>query len=134
MTPHLKVAAGILVDDAGRTLIAERLGGGPFHGMWEFPGGKIDEQESPAAALCRELREELGIRVTDCAHFMDLFHEYPDRQVTIDFYLVRAWQGEPDGLEGQRLEWLDQAGLEAARLLPADAPVIEALRAQQILS
>lgn len=134
MIPHLKVAAGILVDDAGRTLVAERLGGGPFHGMWEFPGGKIGDDESAADALHRELHEELGIRVTDCAHFMNLYHEYPDRRVTIDFYLVRSWQGEPDGIEGQRLAWLDQVRLESAHLLPADAPVIEALRDQQILS
>ena len=134
MTPHLKVAAGILVDDAGRTLVAERVGGGPFHGLWEFPGGKIDMHESSAEALRRELEEELGIRVTRCEHFMDLYHEYPDRRVTIDFFVVKAWQGEPGGLEGQRLEWVDQSGLEAADLLPADAPVIEALRAQQILS
>ena len=130
----MKVAAGILVDDAGLTLVAERLGGGPFHGMWEFPGGKIGAGESSADALHRELREELGIRVTQCAHFMDLYHEYPDRRVTIDFYLVRSWRGEPAGLEGQRLEWLDQTRLESANLLPADAPVIEALRRQQILS
>lgn len=134
MIPHLKVAAGILVDDAGRTLVAERVGGGPFHGMWEFPGGKIGADESAADALHRELHEELGIQVTHCAHFMNLYHEYADRRVTIDFYLVTSWQGQPDGLEGQRLEWLDQARLDAANLLPADAPVIESLRRQQILS
>ena len=128
------MAAGILVDDAGRVLIAERLGGGPFHGMWEFPGGKIGQHESAVDALHRELVEELGIRVTAFEHFMNLYHEYPDRKVTIDFYLVTDWQDEPMGLEGQQLEWIAVEKLEGAKLLPADAPVVRALQGQQILS
>ena len=57
---HFDVAAGVLCDSSGRVLIAERLGGGPFHGLWEFPGGKIASDETPREALSRELAEELG--------------------------------------------------------------------------
>ena len=127
------MAAGILVDGAGRVLIAERLGDGPFHGLWEFPGGKIGQHEAAADALLRELDEELGVRATEFEHFMNLCHEYPDRRVTIDFYLVTGWQEEPAGLDGQKLEWVAVEHLEGARLLPADAPVVEALMRQQML-
>jgi 8-oxo-dGTP diphosphatase len=125
---HLDVAAGILCDDAGRVLIAERLGGGPFHGMWEFPGGKKAPGEPATDALNRELAEELGIESIESASFMKLTHDYPDRRVVIEFFLVTAWRNEPRGLEGQRLEWVPLAELDADRLLPADLPVVEALR------
>lgn len=124
---HFAVAAGILRDADGRVLIAERLGGGPFHGMWEFPGGKIASDENAEQALARELTEELGIDLQDAAHFMHLDHDYPDRSVSIDFFLVRDWKNEPEGLEGQRLRWVDAASLADQNLLPADLPVIEAL-------
>ncbi len=129
---HFEVAAGILRDARGRVLITQRLGGGPFHGMWEFPGGKIGPDESAEQALARELAEELGIEVGDAKHLMHIEHDYPDRSVSIDFFVVSTWMNEPEGLEGQRLRWVEAASLEDQNLLPADAPVIEAL--QQIAS
>jgi 8-oxo-dGTP diphosphatase len=125
---HFNVAAGILCDAEGRVLIAERLGGGPFHGMWEFPGGKIGDDESSVEALSRELAEELGIEITRCAAFMQLRHEYDDRVVTIEFFIVSDWNCEPVGREGQALRWVARERLDAAELLPADVPVVEALR------
>ncbi len=125
---HFDVAAGILCDESGRVLIAERLGGGPFQGLWEFPGGKITSGESAPEALSRELAEELGIEVTECAPFMNLRHEYADRVVTIEFFIVSRWNSEPVGREGQQLRWVQKDRLDADELLPADVPVIEALR------
>ena len=125
---HFDVAAGILCDASGRILIAERLGDGPFHGMWEFPGGKIGPDETAPEALSRELAEELGIEVTVCAPFMNLRHEYDDRTVTIEFFIVSAWNCEPVGREGQALRWVEREQLDAVDLLPADEPVIAALR------
>ena len=125
---HFNVAAGILCDAEGRILIAERLGGGPFHGLWEFPGGKIAEDETAVQALSRELAEELGIEVTSCATFMNLRHEYDDRIVTIEFFLVNDWASEPVGREGQALRWVPREQLNAEELLPAEVPVIEALQ------
>jgi len=127
---HFDVAAGVLCDSNGRVLIAERLGGGPFHGLWEFPGGKIASHETPLEALSRELAEELGIEVTTCAPFMNLRHEYEDRVVTIEFFIVSAWNSEPVGREGQALRWVPRDRLDANELLPADVPVIEALQQQ----
>ena len=124
---HFDVAAGILRDAENRVLIAERLGGGPFQGMWEFPGGKIGHRERAIDALRRELAEELGIEVQVAERFMALSHEYPDRTVSIEFFLVYEWFKHPRGLEGQRLEWVAVDELDANRLLPADLPVIEAL-------
>lgn len=124
---RLDVVAGILRDAAGDVLITERLEAGPFQGMWEFPGGKIARDEQPAAALARELREEIGIDVLALRDFIELEHRYPDRHVSIRFFLVDEWRNRPAGLEGQRLKWVPAAGLAAENLLPADQPVIEAL-------
>jgi len=125
---HFNVAAGILCDAEGRVLIAERLGGGPFQGMWEFPGGKIGDGESSIEALSRELAEELGIEITRWAAFMNLRHEYDDRVVTIEFFIVSDWASEPVGREGQALRWVPREQLDADELLPADVPVVKALR------
>ena len=98
---HFDVAAGILCDSKGRILIAERLGGGPFQGLWEFPGGKIVAGETAPQALSRELAEELGIEVTACSSFMSLRHEYDDRIVAIEFFIVSEWNSAPVGREGK---------------------------------
>jgi 8-oxo-dGTP diphosphatase len=127
---HFNVAAGILCDASGRVLIAERLGDGPFHGMWEFPGGKIALDETAVEALSRELAEELGIEVTVCASFMNLRHEYDDYVVAIEFFIVSDWNSEPIGREGQALRWVPRDRLDADELLPADVPVVKALRQQ----
>ena len=126
---HFHVAAGILRDSTGRVLITERLCDGPFNGLWEFPGGKIGAGESPTDALRRELAEELGIDVEESRPYMDLHHEYPDRTVDLEFFLVTAWQGDPAGLEGQQIRWVDVADLDPGKLLPADASVVKALSA-----
>ena len=125
---HFDVAAGILRDNAGRVLITERLCTGPFNGLWEFPGGKINAGETAQAALVRELAEEIDIEVTQCSSFMRLRHEYDDRIVTIEFFLVSDWNRGPKGREGQALRWVLKDALDAAELLPADVPVIEALK------
>jgi len=125
---HFNVAAGILCDSAGRVLIAERVGGGVFDGLWEFPGGKIAADETSMQALSRELAEELGIEVTACASFMNLHHEYDDRIVTIEFFIVSDWNSDPVGREGQALRWVPRESLDAEELLPADVPVVEALQ------
>jgi len=125
---HLDVAAGILFDNAGRVLITERLCTGPFNGLWEFPGGKISAGETAQAALVRELAEEIDIEVTQCSSFMHLRHEYDDRVVTIEFFLVSDWNRDPTGREGQALRWVRKDALDAAELLPADVPVVAAIK------
>jgi 8-oxo-dGTP diphosphatase len=125
---HTHVAAGILLDSAGRVLVTERIGDHSFAGRWEFPGGKIEDGEESISALSRELGEELGIEVVDQSLFMSLDHEYADRCVSIDFYLIENWRNTPEGRDGQALMWILPEELAEDLLLPADAPVIEALR------
>lgn len=125
---HVEVAAGVLCDSSGRVLIAERVGGGPFQGLWEFPGGKIDAGETAPQALSRELAEELGIEVTECSSFMNLRHEYDDRIVSIEFFIVSEWKSQPTGQEGQELRWVQADSLKSEELLPANVPVVAALK------
>ena len=125
---RIQVVAGILLNNQREVLVAERIGDSTFHGLWEFPGGKIDMDEDPPAALARELREELGIQVVDSRFFLSLRHDYDDRRVSVEFFLVDEWHEEPAGLEGQALRWVAIEDLSAADLLPADAPVVTALR------
>lgn len=125
---RVRVAAGILRDADGCILITERLCDGPFSGLWEFPGGKIGRGESARQALARELAEELGIELQAAQHLMNVCHDYPDRSVSIEFFLVTDWRNDPAGCEGQRLRWVDVSSLDATELLPADLPVVEALR------
>jgi 8-oxo-dGTP diphosphatase len=125
---HFNVAAGILCDSKDRVLISERLGDGPFHGMWEFPGGKIGPNETARQALSRELGEELGIEVIAYSSFMNLRHEYDDRVVTIEFFIVSHWNSKPVGREGQKLRWVPKNQLDARDLLPADIPIVTALQ------
>ena len=123
------VAAGILQDASGRVLITERLGDSAFAGLWEFPGGKISQGETAKSALARELYEELGIAIEECEHFMSVDHDYSDRNVVIEFYLVTGWRAVLTGLEGQAIRWIEPELLKSDELLPADVPVLKALRA-----
>lgn len=109
-------------------LLTERLGDSPFAGLWEFPGGKIQDGEETEEALRRELLEELGLTIQSFEHFMHVEHSYADRSVALDFFLVTKWLSDPEGLEGQRIRWLALDMLDPAELLPADAPVVHALR------
>ena len=123
----IHVAAGILRNADGEVLITERTDG-PFNGLWEFPGGKIRTDESAQSALCRELHEELGIDVVSSEPYMNLTHVYADRTVDLEFFLVSDWHGIPAGIEGQKIRWADLARLDTAEMLPADAPLLEALQ------
>ncbi len=125
---RVKVVAGILQRSDGQVLVADRAQSRSMKDRWEFPGGKIAAGESAEAALQRELGEELGIEVVEAQHFQHIEHDYPGLCVAIDFYLVPMWRGTPDGIEGQQVKWVERSSLDTANLLPADAPVIEALK------
>ena len=128
MKPALHVVAGVLSDAKGRVLIAQRPRGTHLAGGWEFPGGKLQAGEERAVGLARELREEIGVEVRHCRPLLRLHHEYPDRDIDLDVWRVDTFSGEPQGLDGQALRWCSLADLPRAQLLPADVPVITALR------
>jgi 8-oxo-dGTP diphosphatase len=123
----LRVAAAVLFDAVGQVLITQRPAGKYLAGYWEFPGGKLDPNESAEQALARELREELGIELRRCHRLLELRHHYADRAVHREVFVVDESHGEPSGLEGQALKWVRVPALEQENLLPADRPIIEAL-------
>jgi len=127
----VRVVAAVLHDARGRVLIAQRPPGKHMAGYWEFPGGKIAPGESSVAALTRELAEELGIAVRRCHPLLQLRHDYTDRVVELEVFVVDDYGGEPAGLEAQALRWVATAELWEQGLLPADRPIIEALGARQ---
>jgi 8-oxo-dGTP diphosphatase len=127
----LRVVAAVLRDASGRVLIAQRPAGKHMAGYWEFPGGKIAPGESSEQALRRELAEELGVALGRCHPLLQLRHDYADRVVELDVFMVDEYGGEPCGLEAQALRWVAAAELAAQGLLPADRPIVEALNSMR---
>lgn len=117
------VAAGLILRADGKLLLGQRPEGKPWAGWWELPGGKLEPGETVLQALARELDEEIGIRVTQAHPWVTYVHAYPHTTVRLAFCHVTGWEGEPQGLENQRLEWVDpaQAGT-VGDLLPATLP------------
>ena len=126
----LLVAAAALVDVDNRVLIAERPAGKSMAGLWEFPGGKVGDGETPEAALRRELAEELSIDVceTCLAPFTFASHSYPEFHLLMPLYLCRNWDGEIIPREGQRIKWVRASRLKEYAMPPADLPLIPMLR------
>lgn len=128
--PALAVVCVALVDADRNVLLAQRPAGKTMAGLWEFPGGKIDANETPEAALVRELDEELGIAlatgdiepVTFASHAYDGFH------VLLLLYLCRHWQGAITPREAQRVLWVPAADLDAHAMPEADKPLVSALK------
>ena len=124
------VAAAALVDADGRVLIAKRPEGKAMAGLWEFPGGKVHDGETPEAALIRELHEELGIdtRASCLAPVAFASHAYADFHLLMPLYACRTWHGRPQALEHQELAWVRPARLRDYPMPPADEPLIAMLR------
>ena len=119
-----------LIDSDGRVLLARRPEGKKLAGLWEFPGGKLEPGETPEAALIRELKEELGIDVTEAclAPFAFASHAYPRFHLLMPLFLCRRWQGRIAALEGQTLAWVRPQKLMEYPVPPADRPLIPLLR------
>jgi 8-oxo-dGTP diphosphatase len=121
--PFIDVAAGMILRADGSLLLGERPADKPWAGWWELPGGKIESGETTLQALARELKEELGIDVTEATPWVTYVHEYPKTIVRLAFCRVTGWTGEPTGIEGQRLAWVNPgAPLTVGPLLPATEP------------
>jgi 8-oxo-dGTP diphosphatase len=126
----LLVSAVALVDADGRVLLAQRPEGRSMAGLWEFPGGKVLPEETPEAALIRELREELGVSTEESclAPFTFASHAYADFHLLMPLFVCRVWRGEPTPLEGQRLAWVRPERLADFPMPPADRPLVAMLR------
>jgi mutator protein MutT len=133
--PPIHVVAAAVMDLAGRVLIAQRPAGKHLAGGWEFPGGKLEVGEDRRSGLARELREELGISLAASPRpLIRVRHSYDYGHVLIDMWVVREYSGEPRGLDGQALRWCTQDELQSVELLPADGPIVAALRLPEQLS
>ena len=133
--PLTHVVAAAVTDLEGRVLIAQRPPGKHLAGRWEFPGGKLNAGEDRRAGLARELREELGITLLPPLRpLMRVRHTYDYGEVLIDMWVARQYSGEPRGLEGQALRWCTRDELESVELLPADGPIVAALRLPERLT
>jgi 8-oxo-dGTP diphosphatase len=120
------VAACALIDADGRVLLAERPAGKPLAGLWEFPGGKVEQGERPEDTLMRELHEELGITVREpcLAPLTFASHGYPEFHLLMPLYVCRRWEGAVTAMEGQRLAWVRPNKLRDYPMPPADEPLI----------
>lgn len=127
--PTLTVVAAALVDGERRVLLQRRAPGRAMAGLWEFPGGKVEEGERPEAALARELEEELGIAVDvgslTPAAFASADNE--GRHMLLLLYLCRQWRGDPRPLDAVELQWVRPEEMGALPMPPADEPLIPLL-------
>ena len=129
-SPTLKiteVAAAVIEKPDGEFLLAQRPQSKVYPGFWEFPGGKIEPGEEPAAALARELKEELGIDVREATPWITRVYAYTHATVRLHFFRVWKWEGEPQPLEDQAIRWQRVEAPDVSPMLPANAPVLAAL-------
>lgn len=125
--PAIDVVAAVITDARNRVLLARRTAGRDLAGLWEFPGGKREPDETPEAALVRELEEELGIVASVADAVIAVPHAYPHKRLRLDVRRVTAWKGVPKGLDGQALAWVPMAKLARYAMPAADRPVVAAL-------
>ncbi len=128
MSDWIHVVAGVLRDAQGNILLAQRPVDKHLGGLWEFPGGKCEANESAIDALARELHEEIGLAKVVSRPLIQVRHDYGDKKIFLDVYLVMDWQGEPVGKEGQPLAWVSLNEMEQYDMPAADEPIIKALK------
>lgn len=124
--PHYDVSAGIL-SERGKILITRRPEGTHLEGLWEFPGGKQEDGETPEACLRREMMEELGIRVRLGRPLATIDHAYASKSVTLHFFLCTREEGRPIARQGQAIRWVTVQELGALPFPPPDLKVIDIL-------
>jgi len=128
--PLLIVVACALIDGQGRVLLSQRPEGKNLAGLWEFPGGKVEADETPEQALRRELWEEVGASVQEEALLPLTFasHAYANFHLLMPLYLCRSYEGKIQPREGQGLQWVDRDSLADYPMPPADRPLVAVLQ------
>ncbi len=122
------VAVAVIYNREGEVLIQQRAQDTHQGGLWEFPGGKLETQETVLQALEREIYEELGIRIQSSRPLIKISHDYGDRSVLLDVYSVHEWHGELQALENQPMQWVSPDQLTSYAMPAADKPIITTLR------
>jgi len=123
----LHVAVGVIVDEDDNILISLRAQKSHQGGLWEFPGGKVEPGESVQNGLARELFEELGIHIGQVSPLLEIHHDYGDKAVFLDVWMVKSFQGVAQGREGQPLQWVKPSELFGLEFPAANAPIVEAV-------
>ena len=123
----LQISVGIIRNSQHEIFITQRAADAHMANKLEFPGGKIEADETPEQALVRELQEEVGITPTQSSVFETLEYQFPDRHIALWCWLVERWEGEPWGKEGQPAQWIAQSALNVDDFPPANEPVIKKL-------
>ncbi len=126
-TPKINVAAAVIIDAAGKTLLSLRHLHSHQGGKWEFPGGKFEAGESAEQALHRELKEELGIDIQRTEPFIELTYQYPEKAVKLHVLKVTQFTGKPEGREGQQVLWVSAEKLSTLEFPDANYPILEKL-------
>jgi len=121
---QVQVAVGVLIRSNGDFLLTSRPAGKPYAGYWEFPGGKVEQGESTYDALCRELREEIGVEVQSATPWKVEVIDYPHALVRLHFFKVTVWEGELQMREAQDAQW-ETLPVKVHPVLPGTVPVLE---------
>lgn len=129
----LRVVVGILLNLRGQILISLRPNHVPQGGLWEFPGGKLEPNETPLQALRRELWEEIGIEVKSANFFSTVEHTYEDKRVTLEAWRVDKFIGEPSGKEGQKIEWIFPSELSKRNFPSPNQALIRLLEVESVV-
>ena len=124
----IHVVVGIMINPEGEVLVAERQMQKFQGGRWEFPGGKVEKDETPLAALQRELDEEIGVEVQQARPLQQLRNTYPDKEILLDVWKVTEYNGEPLGKEGQKIRWVHLDVLFSIEIPDANIPIVKMLQ------
>ncbi|WP_306349391.1 8-oxo-dGTP diphosphatase MutT [Pasteurella atlantica] len=130
LKPLVQVAAAIIRNEFGQIYLAQRLEGQDFAQSLEFPGGKVNDGETPEEAVVREIEEEVGIHILSAFPYEHFSFEYPTKIIEFFFYLVEDWVGEPFGREGQEGFWIEQSELDSEQFPPANEELIKRLKSE----
>ncbi len=129
---RVHVAVGVIINDEQKILLAKRHSHLHQGGKWEFPGGKVENNETVTQALIRELKEEVNLDVYSSISFLEIAHNYPDKHVLLDIHLVKDFDGIGEGLENQEIKWVELSALSQYEFPEANIPIIKKLMSEMI--
>lgn len=130
MQKRIHVAVGVIINQDRHILLAKRHGHLHQGGKWEFPGGKVETDETVTEALIRELKEEINLDIITSTPFMDISHDYPDKHVRLDIHLVTDFSNQAKGLEGQQIQWVPINQIQQFDFPAANQAIVDKILAE----